>query len=407
MKLVVITGPDEGRIFSLSEGQTFLVGRGKESDTELRDPQVSREHCSIRVEQLQALLSDCHSAAGTFVNGKSVTNQGLHHGDLIRIGETEFRFDLDATPNALTLPPSGDHAEERPAVDDKALDHVIGETFHLYRIEKELAKGTSGIVFLANRTDTDQQLALKILWPSISQNEEGMQRFVRAMKTMQPIRHPNIVQIYNAGKSGGYSWTAMEYVEGESLRRVIERIGTAGMLDWRTALRVAVHIARALEIAYEHQIVHRNIAPQNILLSEADQVAKLGDLMLAKALEGTLAVQITRPRQLIGDLAYMSPERTYGSEGDDCRSDIYGLGATLYALLTGRPPFEEKSVSELTRKIREEEPAKPKEFQLAVDDMFEDTVLQMLAKRPEDRYATPSALLKDLERIANYQGLKL
>jgi serine/threonine-protein kinase len=227
------------------------------------------------------------------------------------------------------------------------------------------------------------------------------------MKTMLPIRHPNIVQLYAAGKTGPYCWLAMEYVEGESLASVIPRIGTAGMLDWRYAFRVAVHIARALEAACEHDIVHRNITPANILIRASDKVAKLGDLMLAKALAGSLARQITRAGELVGDLLYLPPERTRSQAEVDCRSDIYSLGATLYALLTGRPPFEGHSAPELIKKIREDDAEPPKKYQLSIPDLFEGVVLQMLAKRPDDRHETPRQLLKDLDRVARYQGIQV
>jgi serine/threonine protein kinase len=179
------------------------------------------------------------------------------------------------------------------------------------------------------------------------------------------------------------------------------------MLDWRHAFRVAVHIGRALETAYEHQIIHRNITPQNILLRKSDRVAKLGDLMLAKALEGTLARPVTQPGQLIGDLVYMPPERTRTDVPVDCRADIYSLGATVYALLTGRPPFEGDSLPQVVSKIRQAEPVKPKQYQLAIADRFQDCVLTMLAKRSEDRYETPSKLLLDLDRIARYENIEV
>ena len=116
---------------------------------------------------------------------------------------------------------------------------------------------------------------------------------------------------------------------------------------------------------------------------------------------------MTQPGQLVGDIAYMSPERTRAQESVDCRSDIYGLGATLYALLTGRPPFEDASLPATITKIRNEKPVKPKEFQLSIHDMFQDAVLQMLAKRPEDRFLTPADLLKDLERVGKYQNVSV
>lgn len=190
--------------------------------------------------------------------------------------------------------------------------------------------------------------------------------------------------------------------------KVIERIGIAGMLDWRYALRVAVHIARALDYAHSQNIIHRNITPTNIMMRSSDKVAKLGDLMFAKALEGTNAKQVTRPGELVGEVAYMAPERTHGHNSEiDGRSDIYGLGATVYALLTGRPPFEGNSLIDLVEKIRNAEPVRPKKYQLSIPDLFEGVVMQMLAKRPQERQASAKDLLADLERVAKFQGVSL
>ena len=239
-------------------------------------------------------------------------------------------------------------------------------------------------------------MALKILWPEIAGNDENVQRFVRAMKTMMPIRHPNIVRIYSAGKTGGHCWLAMEYVKGENLSQVIRRIGTAGMLDWQYAFRVAVHIGRALEEAAKHGIVHRKITPTNILMRSRDQRIKLGDLMLAKALAGAEVRPITRPGEIIGEATCLSPEQTRSDAVVDCRSDIFSLGTTTYALLTGRPPFEGESLPEIVTQIRQVEPVRSQKYHLSIPDLFEGVVLRMLAKRPEERYQSATELLVDL-----------
>jgi serine/threonine protein kinase len=197
----------------------------------------------------------------------------------------------------------------------------------------------------------------------------------------------------------------MDLVEGDSMAQVIRRIGVAGMLDWRYGYRVAVHIARALEYAHAHSIIHRNVTPQNILWRATDKTVLLGDLMLAKALEGTLAQQITRPGELLGDVAYMAPERTRGVGEVDGRSDLYGLGATVYALVTGRPPFAEGNLPELINKIRTAEPEKPKKFQMGIPDLFQGVVLKLLAKRPDERFQTATELLADLDRVGKFSGV--
>jgi serine/threonine protein kinase len=153
--------------------------------------------------------------------------------------------------------------------------------------------------------------------------------------------------------------------------------------------------------------VHRNVTPTNILLQATDKVHKLGDVMLAKALEGSLAEQITRTGELVGDLAFMSPERTRGLTDLDQRSDLYGLGATLYALLTGRPPFEGTTMIEQITKIRQHEPVKPTKYQLSIPAQFQDVVMKLLAKKPADRYQSAKDLLKDLERVAKFTGVKM
>jgi serine/threonine-protein kinase len=219
------------------------------------------------------------------------------------------------------------------------------------------------------------------------------------MKTALPLRHPHLVTVYGAGKSGLYCWVAMEYVAGENLTQVIERLGVGGVLDWRHAFRVAVQVGGALAYAHERHIIHRNVTPRNILVDAPSKIAKLGDLMLAKALEGTLAQQITRPGELVGDVAYMAPERTRGLTEVDGRSDLYGLGATVYALLVGRPPFTGATLVEKITRIRQTEPDRPTRFQRAIPHRFEEAVLRLLAKRPEDRYQAAAALLKDLGRI--------
>ncbi len=397
-KLLVISGPDRGRGFDVPDDQKLVIGRGETTATKLRDPTVSRSHCQIVASAGRFTLENLGAASGTSVNGKRISaSHVLRAGDLIRIGDTELRFMAEGA--AAT--PAQDEA--RDSTPPEPLDELIGTALSHYKIMRKVAKGSSGVVFQALDTNEAQPVALKVLWPEFSKNEEEMQRFVRAMKTMMLIRHENLVALYAAGKSGPYCWIAMEYVDGESLTETIHKIGMSGMLDWTNAFRVGMHIGRALECACENLFIHRNITPANILVRSSDKLAKLGDLMLAKALEGTLAEQITRPGQIVGDILYMSPERTHGTEGVDCRSDIYSLGSTLYALLTGRPPFEGGTLPEAVHKIRNETPVRPRKFQLGIPDYFEDAVMKMLAKDPKDRFQTPTEFLNQLERISKFQ----
>ncbi len=172
---------------------------------------------------------------------------------------------------------------------------LIGQSFAHYRLDSLLATGSTGLVFQGTDTQKNEVVAIKVLFPDRTSSEEEKERFIRAMKTMLPIRHPNLIRLINAGKTGPYCWAVMEYVDGENLMQVIQRIGVEGMLDWRDAWRIAMDVTSALHAAYEHKVIHRNVIPKNIIQRKSDKVCLLGDLMLAKALEGTLAKQVTSP----------------------------------------------------------------------------------------------------------------
>ncbi len=404
-ELVVISGPDRGRTFRLDEGQTLVIGRGQASDTKINDPSMSRIHCRAMVDGGSVSVVDAGSSSGIVSNGAKVESVTLQPGDVIQLGDTKLRYQLESAVEATTLGGNQLFGKPKPKPDVAPLHELVGESFHSYRLDHIISSGNSGMVFKATDTEKERVVAVKVLTPDVTGSDEQKERFVRAMKTMMPIRHPNIVRIYNAGKKGPYCWAAMEYVEGESLADVIDKIGVQGMLDWRDVWRVAMHIGGALQEADEHQIIHRNVTPTNLLRRDRDKVCLLGDLMLAKALQGALAKQVTQPGQLVGDVPYMSPERTRVDAEVDGRADMYGLGATCYALLTGRPPFQSDSLPELIRMVRQDEPRKPKEVQMSINEMFQDVVLKMLAKDPADRFDSPSTLLRDLERIGKFNGL--
>jgi serine/threonine protein kinase len=399
--LQVIAGPDQGRAFSLEEGQTLVIGRGQNTGTQLKDLQVSRVHCELQAAGGKFRLIDNGSAAGTLVNGHKITEQDINPGDTIQIGETT----LKVVPAGVQDMNTAVAAPKPRPISAEAATELIGSTINNYLIESILAKGHTGTVYKAHDTRDNRAIAFKALGPEYATNEEEFQRFVRAVKTVVGLRHENLVAVYGAGKSGNTCWIAMEFVDGESLTKVIQRIGLVNMIDWRYALTVAVQITKALEAAHEQHIIHRNVTPENILIRKADSVAKLGDLILAKALDGIMARQVTRPGQILGDIAYMPPERTRDDIAIDTRADIYSLGATIYALLTGRPPVEGTSLVDTITKIRTTEPIKPKKYQLSVPDQFQDIVMKCLMKRPEERYQTPTELLKDLVRTAKFQGM--
>jgi serine/threonine protein kinase len=355
------------------------------------------------------LLGDAGSTAGTLVNGTRITAEHpLRIGDIIQIGQSQLRVEEEVVPEVATfaqLPVAGSGAEGTASV--VKLADLIGQTLGRYQVEAVRARGQTGLVFLAQDLESGEEVALKVLRPEFTQRPADVQRFFRAAQTVLPLRHPHLLPLRDVGQTGPYCWLVMDFIDSESLTDVIDRIGVAGMLDWRFAARVAVHIGRALQFAHAHQVIHRNLTPRNVLVRFPDKTALLGDLMLAKAIEGALAVDITRPGEIVGDVRYMPCERLLGKDAVDARSDIYSLGALVYALLTGRPPLAGPSLLETLALIRNGEPVRPKKFQLSISDLFEGVVMRMLARRPEDRYQTADELLVHLDRAILYQGVKV
>lgn len=399
--VVVKSGPDTGKVFDVTCERKLTIGRGANSDTQINDPRMSRAHCEIEIVDNAIVVRDLASSSGTLVDGETISQKQVRAGQKIHAGDTEFELRIGVTKNNDATMVSG----RAPTVDPNSLVTMVGTSISKYQLESVLAVAKSGVVFRAKDPEKERTVAFKVLTPGFTSSEEQRDRFVRAMKTMLPIRHPNIVRIYNAGKSGPYCWAAMEFIEGENLTSLIEKIGIAGMLDWKEVWKVAVHLGRALEHAHQNKIVHRNVTPTNILRRSADKVCLLGDLVFAKALEGTLSQQVTQPGQLLGELPYQSPERTQVNATVDERSDLYELGATLYALLTGKPPVEGASLAEIIKNIRATTPKQPMDYQMSINQNFSDLVMRLLHKQPTDRPESATSVLSDLDRIGRYNNL--
>ncbi len=393
-QLHVSAGPDKGKSVSLKEGDTWVVGRNRNAAVCLSDPGVSRAHCKVVLEGERVLVVDLQSTTGTWVDGVRAERVELEADDVFQVGETRIK-----------LVDEEDLGSRAPYLPADRLHELSGTKLNRFEVGKLVAKAHSGHIFLARDTRLKRTVALKVFWPEFSRDKQEVKRFVRAMKTMMPLRHAHLVTIFGAGLTSPYCWIAMEFVEGESLTQWLQRADRAGRAQWQLALRVGVHVARALVFAHFNRIVHRNISPQNIML-RTDQVAKLGDLMMAKAMEGGSSQLVTNPGELVGDVYTMAPERTSAVPTElDNRSDIYSLGATMYALLTGGPPLKGRSFVETILKIRQEQPASPKTACPELPAVLEAAVMKMLAKRPEERFQSAAELLAALERIAKEQAV--
>lgn len=404
-QLEIIDGPDKGRTVPFRNGQTLVIGRGPTTDTKLTDRYSSRVHCQLEIRDGLLTLTDMGSASGTVVNDAKIDGkQVLFPGDVIAVGTTKLQVQIsnpaeDKTVHLPTPAPTSAQTPTLPVLPEDA-SQMEGLSLAGYKLGKILGKGSTGVIYRACKPPDPSAVAFKVFYATFSNDADARRRFLRGAQTVLTLRHPNLVSVLDAGEVGHFCWMAMELVEGESLAKVIQRIGIANILDWRYGLRVAIHIARGLEFAQKHAVVHRNITPSNILIRSSDNAAKLGDLILVKALEGPDAQAITTPGQLLGNIAYMSPERALGGPAVDGRSDLYELGATVYAVLTGRPPCEGKSITEIANALQTVPPISPRKVQLSIPVGFEAVILRLLAKKPAERFPTPSELLAALEQIA-------
>jgi hypothetical protein len=446
--------PDKSeREVALPRGELLLLGRGNAATLRLDDPAMSRVHCRLLAKGGRVILTDAGSRWGTLVNDEPVTETEVRPGDEITIGETVVTLKTRGRPEATTVAPpvervvkqrraAGMEPDEHfdtatesafdsalvaeavfdsnpPAsveVDDSSTTNYVeqfsaeffsGIRFARYDVKELVANARTGLVFRAHDSEADRDVALKLFRPEVLESQSDRQRFLRGIRTMLPLKHENLVELYAAGRFRGICYTACEFIDGESAAGMIQRIGVGGMLDPAHVLRIGMHIARALEFAADHRIVHRNLTPQNILIRNPDRTAKLGDLMFAKALDGTSAERITRAGELVGEIPWMSPEIAGSGEPVDSRSDLYSLGAVLYALLTGKPPFEGRSPAATLELILDKPPEKPAKKQLSIPPLFEGVLLHLLEKRPADRPGSARLLVRDLERVAKYEDIRL
>jgi serine/threonine-protein kinase len=264
-----------------------------------------------------------------------------------------------------------------------------------YELIKRLGQGAAGEVLLARHEASDQLVALKVLRSEMARDAQFVERFLREGRLASELDHPNIVRAVEVGESGGVYYFAMEYVEGRSL---YDFMSMEGKLPEPFALHLITEAARGLEYANAHGIVHRDIKPDNILI-DASGVPKLADLGLARQVgSGT---RITHAGAMMGTPHYMSPEQARGDTELDVRGDIYSLGATLYHLVTGRPPFEGSSPAVVITKALTEQVAWPQDVNPEVTDNCCQLIVKMMAQDPAERYQTPQDLIPDLELVAN------
>ncbi|MFO0948527.1 MAG: protein kinase [Planctomycetota bacterium] len=284
---------------------------------------------------------------------------------------------------------------------DSSTRDLLGQRLGDFLIQRRLGSGGMGEVYLAEQVSLKRLVALKVLRADLMADENYCRRFEAEAMAVAPINHPNIVSVIAIGKESGLRWIALEYVPGMNLREYIARKGPA---DLAVALNVVRKIAAALDRASQEGIVHRDIKPDNVLLTKKGDV-KVADFGLARQVTRD-AVELTQSGMTMGTPLYMSPEQIEGKTVD-IRSDIYSFGVTCYHMLTGQPPFRGETAMAVAIQHLKSTPDSLSEQRPDLPAGLNAIVEKMLAKEPADRYQTPKEILRDLAKVRNQRTAEM
>ena len=298
---------------------------------------------------------------------------------------------LDTTPATLV--------QATPASDPEPVSFQIPEILvnhPRYRILRPLGSGGMGLVFLAKHLLMDRMVALKVLHAKLLQRPLAIERFCREVKALARVTHPNLVTAYDAEQAGDVLFLVMEYVEGESLDRVLRSQGKVPLDLARDWVR---QVALGLQFAYEQGLVHRDIKPANLLLTPQGQI-KILDFGLARLRgESSEGKGQTPEGALLGTPDYVAPEQARDAKTADIRADLYSLGCTWYEMLTGRPPFQNETLLQQLLAHQEQAPQPVSTYRAEVSLQTNALLQRLLAKDPKQRFQTPLEFLQALAGV--------
>ena len=278
------------------------------------------------------------------------------------------------------------------------LSKVAAHQIPGYKIQGKLGAGAMAVVYKAKQLSLNRTVAIKVLPKRFSENPEYVERFYKEGQAAGKFNHNNIVQAFDVGEAGGYHYFIMEYVEGKT---IYEDLATGKIFDEDEALDIIIQVAHALNHAHSCGLIHRDVKPKNIMIN-TDGVVKLADMGLARETTDIETAQ-TEAGKAYGTPYYIAPEQIRGKIDIDGRADIYGLGATLYHMVTGRVPFMADNPSDVMRKHLREQLIPPDHINTMLSAGISEVIEVMMAKRKGDRYNNVEELLTDLEAVRDGQ----
>ncbi len=261
-----------------------------------------------------------------------------------------------------------------------------------YELIEKIGEGGMAVVYKAKDRLLNRYVAIKILRPEFTQDEQFLESFKRESQAAAGLQHPNIVSIYDVGRTGNINFIVMELVDGRPLSDLIKE---KGRLDYKTTIDIAKQMASALSIAHKHQIIHRDVKPHNIMIT-SDGVAKLTDFGIARAV--SKATMVADTSKIIGSVHYFSPEQARGAYVDE-RSDIYSLGIVMFEMLTGRVPFDGETPVEVALKHINEDVPSPAKLVPGIPPALDKIVLKATDKYQTERYKSVDEMLEALKNV--------
>jgi len=305
-------------------------------------------------------------------------------------------------PTVFDSPPTVVSGQVRSAANShRPVSDPVLRRFGDYELLNEVARGGMGVVYRARQIALDRQVALKMILQGGLASEEDVLRFRQESEAAARLDHPGIVPIHEVGCIDGQHFFTMGFIEGESLQQRVQR----GPLAPRAAAELVQRLAEAVGYAHRQGVVHRDLKPANVLLDRQGE-PRVTDFGLARNVDKETG--LTQSGAIMGTPSYMPPEQASGlSSRVGPSADIYSLGAVLYCLLTGRPPFQSANPLETLRQVIEGEPVPPRHLNPAIDADLEAICLKCLEKRPDDRYHSATALQEELTRFLNGEAVSI